>query len=591
MQTEMLPNNPRQRGEILLQKYFDCEMTSEEESELLALLGNDQAFKQEARKSYQVESQFRFLSMLKRKPLRVELPHQSPLIFSLPEYGFLHEDESATFQEPQRDVPSAEPFSLESLNMDELIRWAAESPSLPYTKQTETTFPEPKKSAARHRKTSKFEKRFPLPWIAALCLVALFGFLIYQEFQPKQEEVGQVAAITSLARVTHLAEPVFPEDAPIFKRDQQVDDESIRLLSGSLELQLNSGVRIVLVGPVTFNVQSPTTTFCELGRVSVEVPKGAEGFEVQTPFANVRDLGTEFVVDVSDTESAVHVIRGKVAVDKLTDVWVPVVEGVGRIVDSAKSEKQIKADKSLFVAAAMMQQASRHYETRLFSSWNVQRQRRAADPGTIFQLDFEEDAPEKGLVQKVGCRQATGRWSGKKAVVFSKSRDTIRLSAPTRRKSFTLSASICLRNFSQASNAIFSVGDIGPGAIHWQINRIGEIQLLLGEPGQEGLTDYSSSPVISPRQQNVWLNLTTTFDAENRRIIHYLDGKKVAEFPWKEPTDFDFSESELGNWSRQDRAPTDRFFNGRIDEFFLLDHAVSPEKLQSFLPTSKGDGK
>jgi hypothetical protein len=105
------------------------------------------------------------------------------------------------------------------------------------------------------------------------------------------------------------------------------------LLSGLLEITYNTGAKVILQGPVTYDVESPAGGFLSVGKLAARVentesqdlrpktqdlnPKSpnlqVSKFVVRTPTATVTDLGTEFGVEVGRAGlTHVHVFRGVV---------------------------------------------------------------------------------------------------------------------------------------------------------------------------------------------------------------------------------------------------------------------------------------
>jgi hypothetical protein len=83
------------------------------------------------------------------------------------------------------------------------------------------------------------------------------------------------------------------------------------LTEGSLEIQFVDGATAIIEAPAVFAVADRARLVMRLGPCSVHAPAGAEGFRVETPMAEVVDLGTRFSVDVSDTgEADVQVVEG-----------------------------------------------------------------------------------------------------------------------------------------------------------------------------------------------------------------------------------------------------------------------------------------
>ena len=71
-----------------------------------------------------------------------------------------------------------------------------------------------------------------------------------------------------------------------------------RLAEGVVELEFDGGARVSIEGPAEFAPRSGQRMELTRGRLVAYVPKQARGFTVDTPTAEVIDLGTEFGVEV-----------------------------------------------------------------------------------------------------------------------------------------------------------------------------------------------------------------------------------------------------------------------------------------------------
>ena len=117
--------------------------------------------------------------------------------------------------------------------------------------------------------------------------------------------------------------------------------DRLALRSGLMEITYNTGAKVILQGPVTYEVESPASGYLSVGKLTAKLEKenlpspsgrgaGGEGrltagnihrssfstqhlFSVRTPTAVVTDLGTEFGVEVGkDGNTTAHVYRGSV---------------------------------------------------------------------------------------------------------------------------------------------------------------------------------------------------------------------------------------------------------------------------------------
>jgi hypothetical protein len=141
-------------------------------------------------------------------------------------------------------------------------------------------------------------------------------------------------AVASVGRVTGMAYCRWARNAvPLIVDDAVPMGREIRLESGLLEITYGAGAKVILQGPVTYEVESPAGGFLSVGKMTARVestktkdqspktedpnPKSpnlqTSKFIVRTPTAIVTDLGTEFGVQVSrDRVTQVHVLQGAV---------------------------------------------------------------------------------------------------------------------------------------------------------------------------------------------------------------------------------------------------------------------------------------
>jgi len=86
------------------------------------------------------------------------------------------------------------------------------------------------------------------------------------------------------------------------------------LASGLMEITYRTGAKVILQGPVTYEVESRNGGFLLIGKLTGKVEvETAKGFSVRTPTASITDLGTEFGVNVDrDGNNEVEVLQGTV---------------------------------------------------------------------------------------------------------------------------------------------------------------------------------------------------------------------------------------------------------------------------------------
>ncbi|MEQ1841490.1 MAG: LamG domain-containing protein, partial [Verrucomicrobiales bacterium] len=225
------------------------------------------------------------------------------------------------------------------------------------------------------------------------------------------------------------------------------------------------------------------------------------------------------------------------------------------------------------------------------------------DPATLVYFDFEEQDPwDRALTNRsragvdglpaggaiIGAQWTQGRWPGKGALEFKRINDRVRLRIPGEYQAMTLSAWVRAEGFDRWLNSIMLTDGWERGEVHWQISNKGEI--ILGV--SEGINCYSE-PVIHPSDLGRWMHLAVTVDGSSQkgRIVHYLDGRPIANVSSDKPLPpLRIGDAEIGNWQHQDKGNPIRSLNGRIDDFFILSRVLSAEEIQAIYQAGLPNG-
>jgi hypothetical protein len=152
---------------------------------------------------------------------------------------------------------------------------------------------------------------------------------------PKVERVGRIVAALDCK---------WTKDNAALLSDEVTLGQKFKLDSGLVEIVYKTGARVILQGPVTYQVESSASGYLSVGKLTARLEKRGEGreergegrviskspnaqiaapsplsslpspiFVVRTPTATVTDLGTEFGVEVSkEGNTTSHVFRGAV---------------------------------------------------------------------------------------------------------------------------------------------------------------------------------------------------------------------------------------------------------------------------------------
>jgi hypothetical protein len=159
------------------------------------------------------------------------------------------------------------------------------------------------------------------------------------------------------------------------------------LASGLMEITYDSGARVILQGPVTYEVESPVGGYLSVGKLTAKLEKRSEvrgqrskpanqkseirnhQFSVRTPTATVTDLGTEFGVEVDKGGTTqTHVFRGSIELlSRSGDGQAATPSHVLREGESARIESnrvtKTHLDTTQFVRTLQVSTASIHADT------------------------------------------------------------------------------------------------------------------------------------------------------------------------------------------------------------------------------------
>ena len=152
--------------------------------------------------------------------------------------------------------------------------------------------------------------------VAAFAATLLFAVGVSWLLVSKTRIDGEMASSDAMAqplvKMTNAASAkFFGEETPEPNSPMRMGHE-YALTKGMIELRFPTGATTIIEAPAIFKIFTPSRLVLTTGVCSVHAPQGAQGFQVDTPLADVVDLGTRFVVDVSQSgESSVQVVEGE----------------------------------------------------------------------------------------------------------------------------------------------------------------------------------------------------------------------------------------------------------------------------------------
>ncbi len=215
-----------------------------------------------------------------------------------------------------------------SVDLQQLFAWVRESPEnsaefarlaslhgdlraqLSADRELRTTYPI--ETAVPLTQTSNVRRRRALVALAvAACLLIAFTVALL----PRTDDPQIAGASTSsFATVAQVVDAKWDGELT-FEPGDRVGSKNLYLAAGIVRLRFDDGVEVTLQGPAEYALIAPGKTRLTSGLLTATVPEGAEGFQVETPTAQVIDLGTAFGIELDENGDAnVSVFEGEVDV-------------------------------------------------------------------------------------------------------------------------------------------------------------------------------------------------------------------------------------------------------------------------------------
>jgi len=196
---------------------------------------------------------------------------------------------------------------------------------------------------------------------------SLMPSVVQRQFtpNPKIEIVGKITGMVDCKWTDPNTKPLHGANVPLGCK--------FVMVSGLMEITYNTGAKVILQGPMTYEVESKNGGFLPIGKLTGKVEnKTAKGFSVRTPTAIVTDLGTEFGVEVTSEEKTnICMFQGKVlvhpTVGKAATRETMLEKGHSAHVDALGTVRKMSKDETATFAETFVHQLS-HQETSHFTS-------------------------------------------------------------------------------------------------------------------------------------------------------------------------------------------------------------------------------
>ena len=361
-----------------------------------------------------------------------------------------------------------------------------------------------------------------------------------QAVAPKTEIVGRITGMVDCRWVDRNTKAVPDVLVPL--------GQKYTLVSGLMEITYDTGAKVILQGPLTYDVESRNGGFMSFGKLTGKVSnETAKGFMVRTPTATVIDLGTEFGVEVSkggNTKS--HVFRGVVEVQPVTasgksgqamrltaneSVQVELAnDGQMPIV------RRVAIDPTAFVRPEQLSKAVEELKLKPFRCWQVYSQELRRDPSLLAYYDFQQKKGESAVLPNVAANGdksldgavetavwSTGRMVGKHALLFLGGPDElVRLDLPQKVEDLTLAAWVNVASLDNDLNGLLGSDDwVKDGRIRWQVDSNGCMGLVVRDFSGR-VPDRSSTVSVQSTTYDAYAGFHTT-DNTATQMWQYME--------------------------------------------------------------------
>lgn len=388
----------------------------------------------------------------------------------------------------------------------------------------------------------------------------------------------------------------------------------LRLASGTLQIEFFSGARLLLDGPAELRLDSENSAYLLSGKASAYVPEPAQGFVLESPRMNVKDLGTSFGMEVAkDKDPEVHVFDGSVelftAEHKEKPLLLPAAKALqlrGETLHEVPIRRGDFPDGENFSKRALADSVQRQ------ANWNEAVHDLAKDPTALVVFHFDEenewkravtnlvkDAPVESHATIVGAGWTAGRWKGKNGLEFRTLGDRLRFSVAGAHQQLTAMAWIRVDSLPNDYNSLLLPTHYQQGSLHWNIERGGEMRLTQLSDISDPVNPLSWNGPVSGKgfsglDLGRWLCIVTTFDANSGEVIHYRDGVAVGSGSFSKKYPIVLGEMEFGNWGADGKSSDNQWiltqlqnhrvrnFVGRIDHLSILSRVMSAEEIADF---------
>jgi ferric-dicitrate binding protein FerR (iron transport regulator) len=223
--------------------------------------------------------------------------------------GLLTAEEAARLELLVMGDREARRFYVEYLHQHACLRWSVAEPAFLAAPSLVSAAVAERRGTARDLLWGS-RRRWTLSWASAMAAAAVLMLGVWLGVRSRGRQVPTPVASLSGTIGCKWGSGSLPTET-----GARLQAGRLRLVEGLARISFADGAEVALEAPADLELVSPSRCILRSGRLVAKVPTQAIGFTVDTPTAAIKDLGTQFGVNVREGLSAdVHVFDGLVDV-------------------------------------------------------------------------------------------------------------------------------------------------------------------------------------------------------------------------------------------------------------------------------------